>query len=86
MIPDKRVPTHPGVILVHEFLEPMGISQAAFGKHLGVPSLLIDEIVQGKRGITSDTAFRFSRAFGTTPELWITLQAIYDLTLVRSTK
>jgi len=79
MCPENRIPTHPGEILLEEFLKPMGISQMAFAKHVGVPLQRINEIARGKRGITPDTAWRFALAFGTTPEFWMNLQAAYDL-------
>jgi antitoxin HigA-1 len=79
MIPKKRTPTHPGVILSEDFLKPMGITQVAFAAHIGVPVQRINEIVRGKRGITPETAWLFSQAFGTTPEFWLNLQANYDL-------
>ena len=83
MLPENRIPTHPGEILLEEFLKPMGISQVTFARHLGVPLQRINEIVRGKRGITPDTAWRFSQAFGTTPEFWMNLQTIHDLSCNR---
>ena len=79
MFPENRIPTHPGEVLLEEFLKPMGISQVAFARHVGVPLQRINEIVRGKRGITPDTAWRFAQAFGTTPEFWMNLQMAYDL-------
>lgn len=79
MLPNKRIPTYPGEILLQEFLKPKGISQTAFAKHVGVPLQRINEIVRGKRGITPDTAWRFAQAFGTTPDFWMNLQTAYDL-------
>lgn len=79
MLPENRIPTHPGEILLEEFLNPLGISQVAFAKHIGVPIQRINEIVRGKRGVTPDTAWLFAQAFGTTPEFWLNLQAAYDL-------
>lgn len=69
---------HPGEILREEFLKPMGISQCRLAKSIGVPARHIDEMCAGKRSITTDPALRFSRAFGTTPEFWLGLQADYD--------
>jgi addiction module HigA family antidote len=71
--------THPGEILLEEFLIPMGISQNALARAIGVPPRRINEIVLGKRGITADTALRLSRAFGTSEGFWMGLQADYDL-------
>ena len=79
MSPKNRVPTHPGEILLEEFLIPMGLSQVKFAAHIGVSVQRINEIVRGKRGITPETAWLFSQAFGTTPQIWINLQANYDL-------
>ncbi|HEX7974330.1 MAG TPA: HigA family addiction module antitoxin [Anaerolineales bacterium] len=79
MLPENRIPTHPGEILLEEFLNPLGISQVTFAKHIGVPNQRINEIVRGKRGVTPETAWLFSQALGTTPEFWLSLQAAYDL-------
>jgi antitoxin HigA-1 len=79
MIPDHRIPTHPGVILSQEFLTPLGITQVAFAAHLGVPVQRIKELIRGKRGITPETAWFLSQALDTTPEFWINLQTAYDL-------
>ena len=68
MIPENRIPTHPGVILSQEFLAPLAISQVAFAAHLGVPVQRINQLVRGKRGITSETAWMLSQALNTTPE------------------
>jgi addiction module HigA family antidote len=73
MLPENRIPTHPGEILLEEFLNPLGLSQVAFAKHVGVPMQRINEIVRGKRGVTPDTAWLFAQAFGTTPEFWLNL-------------
>ena len=75
MLPENRIPTHPGEILLKEFLKPMGISQVAFARHVGVPMQRINEIVRGKRGVMPDTAWRFAQAFGTTPQFSINLQS-----------
>jgi addiction module HigA family antidote len=79
MLPEKRIPTHPGEILQEEFLVPLGITQVAFGRHIGVRMQHINEIVRGKRGITPETAWLFAQSFGTTPEFWLNLQSAYDL-------
>ena len=83
MLPENRIPTHPGEILLEEFLKPLGMSQMAFAKHINVPIQRINEIVRGKRGVTPDSAWRFAQAFGTTPEFWLNLQAAYDLARTR---
>jgi addiction module HigA family antidote len=79
MLPENRIPTHPGEILLEEFLNPLGLSQVAFASHIGVPVQRINEIVRGKRGITPETAWLFADAFGTSPEFWLNLQTNYDL-------
>ena len=79
MLPENRIPTHPGEILLEEFLKPMGVTQVAFAKHVDVPIQRINEIIRGKRGVTPETAWLFSQAFGTTPQFWINLQTNYDL-------
>lgn len=80
MIPENRIPTHPGEILLEEFLKPMDLTQVALAKHLGIPTQRVNEIVRGKRGITPDTAWLLSQAFGTTPQFWLNLQNQYELT------
>ena len=79
MIPENRIPTHPGVILNQEFLAPLGVSQVAFAAHLSVPVQRINELVRGKRGVTPETAWLLSEALNTTPEFWVNLQTTYDL-------
>jgi len=79
MLPENRIPTHPGEILLEEFLNPLGISQVSFAAHIGVPVQRVNEIVRGKRGITPETAWLLAEAFGTSPEFWLNLQANYDL-------
>lgn len=79
MIPENRLPTHPGEILLEEFLVPYHVTQVAFAKHINVPVQRVNEIVRGKRGITAETAWLFSQALGTTPEFWVNLQSVYDL-------
>ena len=79
LLPENRIPTHPGEVLLEEFLVPMGISQVALAKHLSVPVQRVNEIVNGKRGVTPNTAWLLAQAFGTTPEFWMNLQVSYDL-------
>ena len=79
MIPENRLPTHPGEILLEEFLLPMGISQIALARHLGIPMHRINAIVRGKRGVRPDTAWLLAQAFGTTPQFWMNSQVAYDL-------
>ena len=78
-------PIHPGEILLEEFLKPMGVSINRLARDIVVPPGRISEIVNGKRGITADTALRLARFFGVSPELWLGLQAEYDLRIARQT-
>ena len=79
MLPENRIPTHPGEILLEEYLNPLGLSEVAFAGHIGVPVQRVNEIVRGKRGITPESAWLFAEAFGTSPEFWLNLQSNYDL-------
>ena len=79
MIPENRLPTHPGEILLEEYLKPLEVTQVKFAQHVGVPVQRINEIVRGKRGVTPQTAWLFAQALGTSPEFWINGQSIYDL-------
>ena len=67
MIPENRIPTHPGEILLEEFLRPLELTQVAFAAHLGLPLQRVNEIVRGKRGVTPETAWLFAQALNTTP-------------------
>ena len=78
-------PIHPGEILREEFLKPMGISINRLARDIVVPPGRISEIVNGKRRITADTALRLARFFGTSPEVWLGLQAEYDLRVAKQT-
>jgi len=69
---------HPGEILLEEFLEPMKFSQNALARAVGVPPRRINEIALGKRAVTADTTVRLSKAFGTSEQFWMGLQADYD--------
>jgi addiction module HigA family antidote len=70
---------HPGEVLLEEFLVPMNLSQNALARAIAVPPRRINEIVLGKRAVTADTALRLARYFGTSEQLWMGLQADYDL-------
>lgn len=72
-------PIHPGEILLEEFMKPLGISQNKLGEALHVPVPRINQICQGKRSISADTALRLARYFGMTPDFWMNLQSRYDL-------
>ena len=86
MLPRNRIPTHPGEILLEDFLKPFGVSQVALAEHLDIPVQRINELVRGKRGVTPETAWLLAGALGTTPEFWINLQANHDLARNRPTK
>ncbi len=79
MLPKNRPPVHPGEVLAEEFLKPMGISQLRFASHLGWPYARVNEIINGKRGVTPETALAFADVFGTTADLWLNLQQNYEL-------
>ena len=70
---------HPGEILLHDFLEPLGLSQRALAEALSVTPMRMSQIVRGQRAITADTALRLSRYFGTRPGWWLDLQTHFDL-------
>jgi addiction module HigA family antidote len=78
-------PIPPGEILLEEFLKPMGISQNRLAGDIDVPVSRIAGIVRGQRAITADTALRFGEYFGTSPEMWMNLQASYEMRVARST-
>jgi addiction module HigA family antidote len=86
MLPENRIPSHPGEILQEQFLEPLGLTQVALSEHLGVPVQRVNEIVRGKRGVTPETAWLLAQAFDTTPEFWISLQGNHDLAVNRPSK
>ncbi len=75
----RRVKTHPGAILQHEFLAPLAMSARALAGAIGVPANRLSEIVAGRRGVSADTAIRLGRYFGTDPRFWLNLQAAHDL-------
>ena len=83
MIPENRIPTHPGEILSEEFLKPLGITQVAFARHLHIPVQRINELGRGKRGVTPETAWLLAQALRNTPEFWINLQRAHDLARTR---
>ena len=83
MIPLNRTATHPGIILLKEFLEPLELTQKALAMHVGVPLQRINEIIRGKRGITPGTAWLLAEALNTSPEFWLNLQAVHDLSANR---
>ena len=78
-IPSHRAPTHPGEMLSEEFLKPMGLTQRALADAIHVPYQRINEITNGKRGITPATALRLAKYFGTSADFWLNLQLRWDL-------
>jgi len=76
-------PTHPGEILLEEFLKPMGISQYKIAKDIGVPAMRINKIVRLKRGISADTALRLAHYFGMSVDFWTGIQVHYDTEIAR---
>ncbi len=79
MLPKHRSPTHPGEMLLKEFLEPMDITQLELARHLGWTYARLNEIVNGRRGITADSALAIGDALGTGPEFWTNLQSDWNL-------
>ena len=83
-MPRKRIlqpanPIHPGEMLLEEFLRPAGMSQASFARQVGWTKARLNELIKGKRGITAEAALDLAEALGTSPRLWMNLQATYDL-------
>lgn len=78
-IPTHRAPTHPGEILLEEFLRPMSISQQELAKGIHVPYQRVNELVNGKRGITPSTALRLAKYLGVSPDFWLNIQQRWDL-------
>jgi len=76
-------PPHPGEVLAEDFLRPLGLSQYALARAIGVPQIRVSEIVRGKRAITPDTALRLARYFGTSAEFWLGMQTTHDLMVAR---
>ena len=75
----SKNPIHPGEILLEEFLVPKGVSQRAFATEIGWTVTRLNELIKGKRGVSADSALDLAAALGTTPEVWMNLQAAYDL-------
>ena len=78
-VPTDREPTHPGEVLLQEFLLPLGMTQRDLATAIHVPFQRVNEVVRGRRGITPSTALRLSRFFGTSPDFWLNLQLRWDL-------
>ena len=79
MIPKNRKPTHPGEILVEEFLKPMGLSQVDLARKMGVPIQRVNTLINGKRDMSAETAVLLSRVLKTSSEFWMNLQVACDL-------
>jgi antitoxin HigA-1 len=79
MLPTDREPTPPGEMLREEFMEPLGLTQIALARILGISRVAVNEIVNGKRAVTPETAMRLAKAFGNTAEFWINGQLAVDL-------
>ena len=82
----KMPPAHPGEILLEDFMKPLGITQIQLARDLNLPRRQVSRIVNGKRGITADTALRLARYFGTSPQLLMGLQADYELDVAQDEK
>ena len=78
-LPTKRAPTHPGEMLLEEFLKPLGISQSAFAARLGISFPRLNEIIRAKRGVTPDTALRLAHVLGMSADFWLGLQQDWEL-------
>lgn len=85
MAAKRPSPIPPGEILHEEFMKPLGVSINALAREINVPPNRISDIVNGKRSITADTALRLGKYFGVSPEIWLGLQADYDLRIARRT-
>lgn len=83
MIPTSRLPTHPGEVLREEFIRPLEIQQILLADRLGISLQRLNEIVNERRGVTADTAWRLAQAFRTTPQFWMNLQTNYDLAVAK---
>ncbi len=81
---EKLPPIHPGEVLLEDFMKPLGLSQYRVAKDIGVSPIRISQIVHGKRAVTADTAMRLGRYFGTSAEVWLRMQARYDLEVARA--
>ena len=83
MLPEFRIATHPGQILLAEFLEPLRLTQAELARTLRIPLNRVNELVRGKRGITPESALLLSEYFRNSPEFWMNLQTAHDLSRTR---
>jgi len=79
MIPSHREPTHPGEVLLEEFLKPHGLKQVKAAALMGIPLNRLNEIIRGRRSVTADSALRLAKLLRTSPEFWMNLQAMWDI-------
>lgn len=86
MLPTNRISTHPGMILLEDFIDANGLTQAGLSRKLKISKNRLNELIRGKRGITPETAWKLASFFATSPEYWMNLQTAYDLTLFRQQK
>jgi len=85
-VPTHGPPTHPGEMLLQEFLEPLGMTQTEFAQRMGVSYPRVNELIHGKRGITPDTALRLERLLGMEAQFWLNLQLAWDLYHVKRSR
>ena len=85
-IPTDRKPTHPGELLLEEFLKPMGLTQRELAAGIHVPYQRVNELINGRRGVTPSTALRLAKYFGTSSGFWMSLQLRWDLFLARESE
>ena len=79
MIPENRPPTHPGEMLLEEFLRPLGMTQSEAARRMEIPLNRLNEVIRGRRGVTADTALRLAKLLDTDPEIWMNLQNQWDI-------
>ena len=84
MTPKKRPPVHPGEVLLHEFIHPLGMTQVELAKRMGVPVQRVNTLINGKRDMTAETTILLSRVLGTSSEFWMNLQVARDLHKARA--
>ncbi len=82
-VPTSRTPTHPGEMLLEEFLNPMGLTQRELADAIHVPYQRVNDLVNGRRGITPSTALRLAKFFGMSPDFWMNLQLRWELYFVQ---
>lgn len=82
-VPTRRPPTHPGAMLLEEFLQPLGITQKELAEHIHVPYQRINEIINGRRGVTPSTALRLAKFFNMSADFWMNMQLRWDLYLAQ---